>query len=187
MEVHEGTIKSLIRALARGDLETVERSAIALASGEKVHAEYRDEEMWPRQRLLLAWRCALPPYHRNPSRGEIVNRRTREQRLVGSFVEIVPKGSDDLDAPKIVGTIVQDDGESWLVSTKIPSAIDSSRRTVVSVRIPLDNIAICRVQVNDVQLAAFQPSRNDPSKEGEFLGLPTWEWFAANQECGLAW
>jgi hypothetical protein len=187
MEVHEGTIKSLIRALARGDLETVERSAIALASGGKVHAEYRDEDMWPRQWLLLAWRYALPPYHRNPTRKQFVEMRVREQRLVGCYVEVIPRGAQDLDSPQLKGTILEDDSASWLISTKIPSALDASRQVVVAVRVLLDNISVCQVRVNEVQLAAYQQSRRAQDKVGEYLGLPSWEWFESNQECGLAW
>jgi hypothetical protein len=90
-----------------------------------------------------------------------------------------------LDNPAIRGTIVLDDGQSWLVSSKIPSAREQNRQVTVSLRVPLDNIGICHVQPNDVQLAVYQQSRPEIVKEAEFLGLPNW--LACDEECGLAW
>ena len=187
MEVHEGTVKSLIRALARGDLSTVEECAVALASEGKVHAEYRDEDMWPRERLLLAWRYALPPYHRNPARKAIVDRRTREKRLVGCCASIVSRGARDLDAAELKGTIVDDDGDGWTLQVKQPSML-SGASIKVPVYVPLDSIAICEIQVNPAQLALHRPPEGfEGPPEAYYLGLPDWEWFKWNQDCGLAW
>jgi len=185
MDVHEGTVKSLVRALARGDLSTVEECAVALASGGSVHADYRDEPMWPRQRLLIAWRYALPPYHRNPTRRTIVEQRTREQRLVGCFVELVLKGTSDLDTVDVAGTIVSDNGDSWVLQAKVKSQ-HSQARVTVPMSVPLDAIAACRIIVNPEQLKMRPaPATYRGSSEDYYLGLPDWPWFAPNQECGL--
>jgi hypothetical protein len=187
MEVHEGTVKSLIRALARGDLPTVEECAVALASGGKVHAPYRDEEMWPRQRLLAAWRYALPPYHRNPARKAIVDRRTIEKRLVGCYASIVSRGARDIDAPELNGTIVEDDGDGWTLQIKQPSKFSNSLVSV-PIYVPLDSIAICDIHVNPGHLELHRPPEDfEGSPEDYVLGLPGWDWFKCNQECGLAW
>ncbi len=187
MEVHEGTVRSLIRALARGDLATVEQCAVALASGGKVHAEDRDKEMWPRERLLLAWRCALPPYHRNPARKFFIERRTAEKRLVGCYVKIVTKSDLNIDEPSISGTILEDDGSGWKILVKLPSLVSGSS-VRIPIYVPLDSIAICQININSIQLGIRDSAAEGTYQtEAKYLGLPDWEWFAWNQECGLAW
>lgn len=188
MDVHEGTVKSLVRALARGDLSTLEECAVALASGGAVHAPYRDEDMWPRQRLLQAWRHALPPYHRNPARRDQVERRTRERRLVGCYVELVLAG-DDLDRPSVRGTIMEDRGDAWRVEVKLGSLAQkgSGLQVKVPLEVPLDSIRACVVHVNPQQLALHPaPDGSSENHEAWYLGLPEWSWFADKQECGLA-
>lgn len=184
MEVHDGTLKSLIRALARGDLETLEKCAIAISKGDKVHADYRDEDMWPAERLLLAWRYSLPPYHKNPCRRPFVEARTREQRLIGCYAEIVLKGATRSTEPTLFGTILEDDGQSWLLSTRVPS-VKGTGTIQVAIRIQLDSIAICEIRVNPAQLAAFRGHKGESAGEAQYFGLPDWSWFVPNQEMGL--
>ncbi len=181
MKLNEGTARTLIRALARGDLEAIELAVMAVTKEESYEASWAGEEMYPRQRQLLAWRYGLPPYHRNLARRDVIERRVREKRLVGCFTELVlrEKEEDEEDKNDIVGKIVDDDGESWTIEVKQKSLAGSGATVRVPVRVPLDGIRACLLKVNDAQLAA----RPDIADEHAYLGLPPW--LRKSDEAGL--
>jgi hypothetical protein len=187
MEVDERTFRTMLRALAKGDMEALERSVIAMSRGECWHSEDCAGAMFPRERLLYAWRHALPPYHRNPCRARFVEARTREQRLVGCRVEIW--ADDELDGdPSLKGTLVTDHGDAWTIRTQVKNSL--GREIAVDLRFALDDIPICRITPNHVAIKVWRSTQRESEpdsqqKECHFLGLPEWEWFAWNIDLGL--
>lgn len=180
------TARLLLKALAKGDLETVEHCAHALVAGDvEIHTDYEHEPLITCERHIYAFLYGLPPFHRNPSRRAFIEARQREQRLVGCFVELAWKGADDELPPSARGTIIEDRGDAWVVRVRQPSAA-GTHTVEVPIVVPLDQLAACNVQPNDAQYRAHglnpdaQPIMDCLAR---YLGQPDWSWFERLGPC----
>lgn len=177
---HDRTASLLLKALAKGDLETVEHCALALiAEDGEVHADYEHEPLITCERHLYAYLYALPPFHRNPCRREFAEVRQREQRLVGCFVELAWRGSDDELPPSARGTIVEDRGDTWVVRVRQRSS-HGTHSIEVPLVVPLDHLAACDVKPNEAQFRAHglnPESQTTMDCLARYLGQPDWPWF----------
>lgn len=180
MSIADRLPRLLLKALLKGDLETVEHCALALiGGGPEVHADYEHEPLITCERHLYAFLYGLPPFHRNPCRREFVEARRREQRLVGCLVELAWRGGDPELPASAFGTIVEDRGDAWVVRVRQPSAM-SAHTVEVPIVVPLDELAACDVQPNDAQFRAhgLNPDAH-PIMDclARYLGQPDWRWF----------
>lgn len=177
---HERTARLLLKALAKGDLETVEHCALALVrevEDVEVHADYESEPLITCRRHLHAYLYGLPPFHRNPCRREIVEQRRREGRLGGCFVELAWKGNGKERTAR--GTIMEDRGDTWVVRVR-QRAAHGTHLVEVPIVVPLDHLAACDVIPNPAQYAAhgLPPGTGDQCTDARrYLGEPDWPWF----------